>query len=191
MNKINGMILIFTFFLLLSQVSFAQEDTSSKGASLATMSSSMIKEEYLLPYPGLLPDNPLYVLKTARDRIIGFLIADPLKKAEFDLLQADKRLNAAVFLLKEGKGKEELAETTISKGENYFEEAITSIKEAGKQGLNTESVKRRLLTASQKHKEVLKYIINKSSKDKKKLFESLEKRVETIQNQVMTLTPKQ
>ena len=49
---------------------------------------------YLLPYPGMLPDNPLYMLKAMRDRVINFLIADSQKKAEFYLLQSDKRLNA-------------------------------------------------------------------------------------------------
>src|SRR5260370_38981843 len=75
-------------------------------AKTATDSSKM---DYQLPYPGILPDNPLYELNALRDRIYGFLISDPLKKSEFDLLQADKRLAVGISLF--NKGKKELAET--------------------------------------------------------------------------------
>src|SRR3989344_6985739 len=62
----------------------------------ATDSATDQVEEYTLPYPGILPDNLLYPIKVFRDRIVSFLISDPLKKAEFNLLQADKRLQAGV-----------------------------------------------------------------------------------------------
>src|SRR3989304_6415715 len=47
---------------------------------------------YQLPYPGILPDHPLYTLKAVRDRIQVFLTRDNLKKAEIYLLYSDKRL---------------------------------------------------------------------------------------------------
>src|SRR3989344_5431146 len=59
--------------------------------------------EYNLPYPGLLPDSPFYSLKSLRDKIVSFLISSPLKKAEFNLLQADKRLNAGLYLFNSAK----------------------------------------------------------------------------------------
>ena len=49
-------------------------------------------EEYILPYPGILLDHPLYFLKNLRDQVMEFLISDPTKKAEFSLLQSDKFL---------------------------------------------------------------------------------------------------
>lgn len=52
--------------------------------------------EYALPYPGILPDHPLYVFKKIRDAILEFLIVDPVRKAEFYILQADKRLAMAL-----------------------------------------------------------------------------------------------
>ena len=76
--------------------------------------------DYPLPYPGILPDNPLYLMKALRDRVVSIVISDPLKKAQFDLLMADVRLNAAQYLFAKGEEKYSLAETTISKGENYF-----------------------------------------------------------------------
>ncbi len=157
----------------------------------ATGSSETSKTiEYELPYPGILPDNPLYFLKMIRDRIIGFLISDPLKKAEFDLLQADKRLNSGIFLFKKGKEKYSLALSTVSKGENYFEEAIAKAGEAKKQGMDTNDIVRRLSDSSYKHQEVLRYLRQKAPKDLKESFMSLENRVEDLKKQVESLKPK-
>ncbi|MBF8250036.1 MAG: LPXTG-motif cell wall anchor protein, partial [Candidatus Levybacteria bacterium] len=91
-------ILAFSFLIFLSSfsISFAKSDLAA--AQTATPSSNQ-EVNYELPYPGLLPDSPLYFLRVTRDKLVSFLISDPLKKAEFDLLQADKRLNAGIYLL--------------------------------------------------------------------------------------------
>lgn len=83
------------------------------------------KLEYLLPYPGILPDHPLYFLKQIRDGIMDRLIVDPLRKAEFHVLQADKRLAMGKLLKEQGKGS--LAESTISKGEKYMERSVSGL----------------------------------------------------------------
>lgn len=83
------------------------------------------KQEYLLPFPGILPDHPLYFLKQVRDGIMDRLIVDPLRKAEFHVLQADKRLNMGKVLVEQKK--EKLAEEVISKGEKYLERAISGL----------------------------------------------------------------
>lgn len=82
--------------------------------------------EYQLPYPGILPDHPLYPLKVLRDRILDFLIRDPARKADFYLLMADKRLNMGIMLTE--KKKFELAETTVSKGEKYLLKGVEHIE---------------------------------------------------------------
>jgi hypothetical protein len=56
------------------------------------------KVEYLLPYPGILPTHPLYFLKNIRDQIVEMLISDPVKKADFYIIQADKKLSMALAL---------------------------------------------------------------------------------------------
>ena len=63
------------------------------------------KQEYLFPLPGILPDHPLYFPKQVRDGIMDRLIVDPLRKAEFLVLQADKRLNMGKVLVEQGKGR--------------------------------------------------------------------------------------
>jgi hypothetical protein len=123
--------------LSVTTVSSAQE-TETNGEMTLSPSPAMTitpTPDYLLPYPGILPDSPLYGFKTLRDKIVSIMIGDPLKKAEFDLLQADKRIGAALQLLKTGnKEKQLVALSTISKGQNYYEEAIEKLAEARKQG---------------------------------------------------------
>ena len=50
------------------------------GASDSLIKTPQEKIAYNLPYPGLLPDNPLYLAKVVRDRIADFLI---LKRLSF------------------------------------------------------------------------------------------------------------
>src|SRR5436190_18380171 len=78
--------------------------------------------EYELSYPGVLPDNPLYLIKAARDRMVSFLITDPIKKIEFNLLTSDKRIYASKLL--SDKGKFDLAISTLSKSNNYLEISV-------------------------------------------------------------------
>lgn len=141
--------------------------------------------QYQLPYPGILPDNPLYPLKTIRDRIMIMLISDPLKKAEFDLNAADKRVSAGMYLFEKGKVAE--AETVISKGENYFEDALSKATEAKKQGMHTTEIVVKLLAASAKHAEVLRELTTKAKGEYKDKFTLLTKRAENLEKRASQL----
>ena len=121
--------------------------------------------EYFLPYPGILPDHLLYPLKTLRDKIMDFFIKDPLKKAEFELLTADKRLGAGKVLM-EG-GKPELGETTISKGEKYLEQAILNLEKAKNGGEKTDEALDKMSKATQKHLEIIDELITKAQEPTK------------------------
>lgn len=193
MKKVILSILIFLF--LTPSFSFAQEELTIKEATDSPELSSINKNinkrvEYQLPYPGLLPDSPLYFVKVLRDAIVGFLISSPLKKADFYLLQADKRLSAGVYLFKLGKSKYNLAESTMSKGANYFEKAISKAREAKKQGMDIGDIASRLLTSSKKHQEVIKDLaVNAGSKTKESLSPLL-KRVKNFEKQAESLIAK-
>lgn len=183
--------LLFFFLLVLfclpSSV-YAQEATESAGSTPSPTVTPIPGAEYVLPYPGLLPDNPFYHVKTIRDRIVGFLISDPLKKTEFNLLQADKRLSAGIVLVQQGKVS--LAEQTISKGENYFDDVFTQLQIAKQQGLGTEDVIRKLLTASKKHILVLKQLEATVPKENKEEFRALRERVEGYEQRLQKELPK-
>ncbi|MBI4100775.1 hypothetical protein HY439_03500 [Candidatus Microgenomates bacterium] len=117
------------------------------------------KVEYSLPYPGILPDHPLFFLKEIRDRVLGWFISDPLKKAEFNLLMADKELNTGLFLLE--KGKPDLAQSAFTRAESYLDKSFKSIQAAKEAGKNTDTLTGRLSLAILKHNEVLTDVLNK------------------------------
>lgn len=156
-----------------TQAATEKEATETASASGETMKE---KSDYQLPYAGLLPDHPLYVLKTIRDRIIDFLIADPVKKAEFTLLAADKRLAAAITLVE--KGKSELAESTASKGEVYLSRSISLAKQAKSEGKETTSFVTKLKSALAKHEEVLGELSERTSGSAKERFTAMKAEAE-------------
>jgi len=118
------------------------------------------KVDYVLPYPGILPDHPLYALKMVRDRIMDWLIKDPVKKTEFLILMADKRIGAAKALF--DGNKPELGLTTALKAVAYQERAIDSFAKAQQAGGNTNGLKDKLKNSTKKQIEILEEIITKA-----------------------------
>jgi len=148
MKKIITMIVGIVLFSMTTAVQ-AQEAV----APLAEISPKP-RVEYTLPYPGMLPDNPLYFLKKLRDTVMEKVIADPMKKAEFYVLQADKRLVMGQMLAEQKKN--ELTETTVSKGSKYMIQAMDVLK-AQKMGGNKipSYMTNRMGNSVAKHLEVL------------------------------------
>jgi|SRR3989344_8479919 len=172
MQKIYLLVFSLLIFLLGFNTSFAE-----------TLSPAPVPQvDYELPYPGLLPDSPLYFLRMIRDRAISFLISDPLRKSEFDLLQADKRLNAGIYLF--NKGKISLALSTISKAENYFEQALVKMGEAKIEGKSINEIEKKLRNALKKHRQELEYMTQKVSKNIKGNFEREQERLASFEERL-------
>lgn len=182
MKKFLFSIFLFSIFLFNFQPAFAQEEKT------ATVPAKV--ESYELPYPGLLPDHPLYFLKMLRDKVIGFFISDSIKKAEFDILQADKRLNASVYLLyKKSLQKDELAISTISKGQNYFDDALVKIKLAKQQGINISDIDIKLKVSLRGHGITLKNLESKVSKKTKEKLIASQRRIKNLEKQANLIKP--
>ena len=111
------------------------------------------KVQYYLPYPGLLPDSPLYKFKALRDKIGLWLTWDEKKKAEKELFLADKRINAAVALMAGGKAS--LAGSTATKAEKYLEQAVAGAQRLTNAGKDMKSLEMTLAKAIAKHREIL------------------------------------
>lgn len=144
------------------------------------------KVVYQLPYPGILPDHPLYFVKLARDRLLIFFTRDPIKKAENYLLLSDKRVAMSEELVK--KNKYQLAVSTFSKGEKYFLKAVSVLKEAKKQGVSpTPEFKERLKSANKKHQQVINFLLSSSPKNLVSQIELLYKLNEEIKIELQRL----
>jgi len=160
-------ILVILFFTLIVRVASAQEVVISPSP---TDTPTPTPVQYALPYPGILPGHPFYFLKTLRDNVMDFLISNPLKKGEFDLLQADKNM-AAVQALAPTKNNPVVLET-LGKAEDYFAKAILKAQEANKQGLDMSDLVARLSVANLKHQEVMKDLVKSAQGDDKQKFSS-------------------
>ncbi len=99
--------------------------------------SSQEKIIYFLPYPGILPDHPLYFLKNLRDKVQEFLNRDNLKKARLYLLHSDKKAAMAIALA--NKGKNQLSINIFLKGEKDFEKIFYYLSLAKLQGQSAPS----------------------------------------------------
>jgi hypothetical protein len=153
MKNIFRYLLVVVFLILLLPVTYFVMETS--GATIDTPQNKVI---YNMPYPGILPDHPLYFIKIIRDRINEFMTRDQLKKAEIYLLYSDKRAAMAMALAQKGKNK--LAIETFSKAEKYFLNIPILLKSAKEQGSSApSSFVETAKLANAKHKELIDELI--------------------------------
>lgn len=179
MNKFVA--LVFASFLIFAITPSVSAQTKKGTASVQKQTVSK-KVEYALPYPGILPDNPLYIIKAARDRIMDFLIVDPVRKAEFYVLQADKRLVMTTMLL--DKVNAVLAETTLSKGETYMEKAVSTVVNYKAGGKEVPGYLVEHLTLSlAKHGEVLSERLETAAEPAKTFLSAALEKVKTLETQ--------
>jgi hypothetical protein len=128
--------------------------------------------DYTLPYPGILPDHPLYFLKKIRDQIMEKLISDPTRKIEFYMLQADKGINMGVFLV--AKQNETLALETMNKSKSYLEQSITMANTLKQEGKEVPShITNRFGNAAKKYSEVVADLAGRVSEGQKANYTSL------------------
>ena len=128
------------------------------------------EDDYSLPYPGILPDHPLYFLKMIRDRVKLWLTRDALARAELMLHYADKRVAASLSLAE--KGKAGLAASTATKAEMYFEQALGEVERAADSGRDTSTFYEKALRSSKKHQKVLVGVLSQIPDEAKSVVEA-------------------
>lgn len=144
--------------------------------------------EYTLPYPGLLPDHPLYFLRAVRDTMQTFFVSGPIEKADFYLLQADKSISASM-LLSEKKGSTELAAATAFEAEQYFEKAIETAIDAKKQGIDIQEMTGKLVVANKKHKEIILHLKKGSEKETPDVYKKAEEKAQQLEKKARAVLP--
>lgn len=153
-------LLILTAFLTLFSV--------TRIVQAKQMADKVLKAEnvkYDLPYPGVLPDNFLYPVKMARDRMWEFLISDLERKAYFEILMADKRAAASSTLIFE-KNKFDLGITTFSKAFKYLEKTPPVISALREKSFNVNNLIDKLTGATLKHEIIIEKILTRSDLSK-------------------------
>ncbi len=147
------------------------EITPTQAANVSVTPSPIMQlnAKYQLAYPGLLPDSPLYILKVLRDKIMAMLISSPSKKVDFYLLQADKGIAMVPLLVQ--KNEASLAKTTALKAENNYT-LITFVYKSNSTKPD-EATYKKLLSAANRHQEVLAGLLSKVSADDAKVLQQV------------------
>lgn len=181
------LLLLPLLFFIVFPNAVALADDSSMSATVSP-TVAMTTTNYTLPYPGILPDNPLYFFKVVRDNIVIFFISDPLKKSAFFLLQSDKRVAASWYLLKEGNAKDELALTTLAKSTNYLSQAVGQLPNASQSGENVNAQKDSIRNAITEHITTVNAILDIKSLTNKSNFAHELKRLQDLNKVVLKLS---
>jgi hypothetical protein len=133
---------------------------------LSEIKDSEVVIDYQMPNPGsILPDHPAWSIKVLRDKFWLFLTRDSGKKAELNLLFADKRLISSKILFE--KNKSDIAFSTLLKAREYFKESLRLEAENRKAGYETSEFATKLANASLKHRRIIDEILLIAPEDAK------------------------
>lgn len=168
------LLLIFGVTFLLSTTMVSK--VWAKESNIALERESEI--QYQLPYPGILPDSPLYFFKIIRDGVVIQLVRNQPERSFYEIFLADKRMAAAESL--RAKGKFPLAAVTAMKAEELLRKAANS----GLEQKNNSDLISKLVVSQTKHREILAYILKKySSRETTKAWEDNE----FVHNRIMNV----
>ena len=159
-------------FLIFGPASAMAEEATPSGEATQSADLITIGTDYYLPYPGILPDHPLYWLKMLRDKIVLSLTSEPQSRFDRLLLYADKRIGAAEVLVK-GR-KFDLGVSTTLKSENYLEQAVQQLQQLSKNNKATAMMKGQAEGAVAEHRRILEKIKKETNIDQGIIKQMLE-----------------
>lgn len=114
--------------------------------------------DYDLPFPGILPDHPLYPVKLFRDRILDNFTRDPVKKVQLKLLFSDKKLVMGQLLWE--KQRFDLSESTLMEGEKDLLIGTTSLSKLKYANNLPAGLGDKLELAAKKHEEIISKLLS-------------------------------
>lgn len=151
--------ILFVSVLRTAEVKYEFSDsliTSYKNPSV--LGAEAVNVPYNLAYPGkILPDSPLWPLKALRDRIWLGITTNTGRKADLNLLFADKRIGMSKVLFEKGKAEEGFS--ILTKAEKYLEKALLQEVENRDNSMDTSEFLKRLAYASLKHRQLIEEIL--------------------------------
>ena len=174
--------IVFLLFLTITALLFRSgsiraADSTQDSIPTPTQDQQAVDQiAYTLPYPGILPDHPLYPLKKVRDWILNFLIKDPMKRAEFNLLMSDKRYAMGPLLAEKENYKQ--AAAIVEEAEDYYaniSDELEALKMQNRE-IRTDQIEK-ILAAADKHRDVIADMKKRVPEDTKVRLDSVEETI--------------
>ena len=180
---------ISLFILFFSIIQTAQVrysfGPSSSGVAEKVLEDN-VKVDYYFPYPGrILPDHPLWNLKALRDRLWLLFTAKPERRAELNLLFANKRIVASKILFE--SDKPELAYSVLTKSEKYLEAALSEEEAARSKNVDTKAFLLSLNLATLKHREEIKEVLAIAPEDARPEIVKVEDKLKSLYEKTKNL----
>jgi len=114
--------------------------------------------DYDLPFSGMLPDNPFYIIKKARDHMYIFFTRDHIKKSELLLKVSDKKVSMAEQLAE--KEKWDLVVETLEDSQDDCDQMLFSMETSQKIGTSpSPELVVIAQTSNQKREEVMEQLL--------------------------------
>ena len=164
------LLILVTAGLVLGVVPVLAQEEATPTGEVATPVPEAIKQappEYL--YPGILPDHPLYFLKSLLYRIRELFVFGDVAKSRWFLKMADKRAAEARELA--NKGKEELAQKASEEAVAARDKATEHLKVAKSAGKDIEELIEKLEAVSVRQQAVLDRVLEKAPEQAKEAIE--------------------
>ncbi|MFW5704158.1 MAG: DUF5667 domain-containing protein [Patescibacteria group bacterium] len=130
------------------------------GGSIAAQPITTFEEEsveYQLPYPGILVDNPLYFVKSIRNRLLIMFASSSLDKAQEYLNQSNKKLAMAEPLREKGKIKRTVG--VVEDANDLFQKAVEQYKMIEDRPEEKPALLEELKIANRKHRQVIEDLL--------------------------------
>jgi hypothetical protein len=145
-------LVLFISLLRVASVRYEYQGQMNKDKVFLSTPDSRV--DYSLPFSGgVLPDSPFWSIKVLRDKLWLFITTDATRRADLQLLFADKRVGSAKILFEQNKPA--LGVATLEKAEGYLIAASESEKKIRASGGDTKDLLDRLNRASLKHYELI------------------------------------
>jgi len=106
-----------------------------------------------LPEPGMLPDHPLYFLKSWAENIGTFFTFGEIAKAERYLFLAERRISETKALVE--KDESEFAQRTLEQHREQLNRALEKATKAKQKGINADNILAKISEATLRHQSVL------------------------------------
>ncbi len=126
---------------------------------ILSQKNSFASSSYVLPYPGHMPGNKLYILDQAVDTVHNLFSFGNISQFKYRLSLSDRYLVEAKTLFEYKQYK--LAMNALLKSDENFVKAYPFLKKAQKQGVNISEKEKLFQEASAKHRETLLELIPK------------------------------
>lgn len=133
-----------------------EESLPVEEESISLFDIYQVEEE--LADPGLLPNHPLYFLKTLSENIGTFFTFGQINRVSRQMFLAERRLAEAELLL--AQGETERAEKMMNRYQKRFARALVLLERAKEDGQNTDEAMVKIAEKTLRHQMVLSRVYN-------------------------------